>query len=97
MSAITIISPDTTKNLHLVACQAGLGHRCFSRPLSPSSSTVTATDSSVIERMLDHLLTQLNDDSKYVEYWTKQEWRSIEAHADVDEFLAKTQDDKPSR
>jgi hypothetical protein len=34
----------------------------------------------------------MGDKSKVVEYWTRQEWRSIEAHADVDEFLAKSQD-----
>ena len=29
---------------------------------------------------------------QFVEYWTRQEWRHIEAHADVDENLAKEED-----
>ena len=45
-----------------------------------------------IERAVNEILSQIGDGSKYVEYWTRQQWRSIEAHADVDEFLAKHQD-----
>jgi hypothetical protein len=46
----------------------------------------------MIETTLDAILTALGDDSTFVEYWTRQEWRHIEAHADVDEHLAKEQD-----
>jgi hypothetical protein len=70
--------------LHRAACKAGLGHKSFSRPLIGNNG--------IIERALDSILTEMGDDSKYVEYWTRQEWRAIEAHADVDEFLARTQD-----
>lgn len=71
-------------NLHRAAKKGGLGHKAFSRPLGEEHN--------IIERTLDALLSTLGDKSPYVEYWTRQEWRSIEAHADVDEFLAKNQD-----
>jgi len=63
-----------------------LGHKYFSRPLAGDANY------GILERALDSILTELGDESNYVEYWTRQEWRSIEAHADVDEFLAKHQD-----
>ena len=66
--------------LHNEASRSGLGHRIFSRPTSSRNP---------IEQALDSILDELQDDSKYVEYWTRQEWRSIHAHADVDEYRAK--------
>ena len=36
----------------------------------------------------DSILNEIGDDSRTVEYWCRQEWKSIEAHADVDERLA---------
>lgn len=72
--------------LHEESRRIGLGHKVFSRP----SATVTSNISTnIIERTLDSILTELGDDSKYVEYWTRLEWRSIQAHADVDEYRAK--------
>lgn len=79
-----VLTPNIREILHEEAKRAGLGHRVFSRPLSSSGSA--------IENTVDAILSQVGDDSKYVEYWTRQEWRSIEAHADVDEFLAKKED-----
>mmetsp|Transcript_24550 Transcript_24550/g.28423 ORF Transcript_24550/g.28423 Transcript_24550/m.28423 type:complete len:159 (+) Transcript_24550:255-731(+) len=35
-----------------------------------------------------------NNRRQYVEYWTRQEWRHIEAHADVDEHRAKEHDSR---
>jgi hypothetical protein len=80
----SVLSPDARNSLHQAASKAGLGHKTFSRPLTGKSG--------MLEQALDSILTGLGDDSKYVEYWTRQEWRSIEAHADVDEFLAKKED-----
>lgn len=80
-----VLSSERAETLHLAAKQSGLGHKLFSRPLDVNNS-------GIIERTLDSILSEMGDDSKYVEYWTRQEWRSIEAHADVDEFLAKNQD-----
>ncbi|KAL3816363.1 hypothetical protein ACHAXA_000441 [Cyclostephanos tholiformis] len=77
-----------------------LGHRCFSRPLLADDNRY-----SIIERTLDAILTEIergggNDDSggdgrMIVEYWTRREWRHIEAHADVDENLSKRLDRRP--
>jgi len=96
--------------LHAYASQSGLEHKCFSRPLADTDNDTTADDTTVdadgsgnhitnniIERTLDAILTQLDNDAtkskkQYVEYWTRQEWRHIEAHADVDENLSKRMD-----
>jgi len=73
--------------LHDESRRIGLGHKVFSRTSSRTSSTSTPTN--IIEQTLDSILTELNDDSKYIEYWTRLEWRSIHAHADIDEYRAK--------
>lgn len=78
---------ETRSILHQAAKQTGLGHKAFTRPI------VGVNNNDVIEQALDEILDEMGDDSKYVEYWSRQEWRSIEAHADVDESLAKQQDD----
>ena len=76
--------------LHEESSRIGLGHKVFSRTSSsPTTLSNTATNRNIIEETLDSILTELNDDSKYVEYWTRLEWRSIQAHADVDEYRAK--------
>ena len=77
--------------LHAAASASGHGHKLFTRPVSSSG------ESPVIERALDTILSQLGDvadeeNRQYVEYWTRQEWRHIEAHSDVDEHLAKEHD-----
>ena len=57
----------------------GLGHTLFTRgePRSP------------LECAIDSFLLELGDqDPRYVEYWSRQEWKHIEAHADMDEVLA---------
>ena len=80
---VDILAPK----LHHESVRIGLGHKVFSRPRQKESSSTAATNA--IEQTLDSILTELNDDSKYVEYWTRREWRSIQAHADVDEYKAK--------
>ena len=81
--------------LHKYASKSGLEHKCFTRrPFDGNNNN------NIIERTLDAILTQIDSSSnsnnndgttkkQYVEYWTRQEWRHIEAHADVDENLAK--------
>jgi hypothetical protein len=75
-------------------------HQCFTFPLSSSSSTGVHRHN-VIEQTLDAILHEIKSsdiiggNSSIVEYWTRQEWRHIEAHADVDENLSK-QIDKDS-
>lgn len=87
-NAITAWGSDT---LHSAASKSGLGHKYFSRPLKMEG------DVPIIEQALDNILSELGDivdenNIQYVEYWTRQEWRHIESHADVDEHLAKEQD-----
>ncbi|KAL3915653.1 MAG: hypothetical protein SGILL_005546 [Bacillariaceae sp.] len=79
-----VLSPGVCSTLHQTSSRLGLGHRVFSR-----RGTESAHNSNVVEQVLDSILKELGDDSEHVEYWTRQEWRSIHAHADVDEYLAK--------
>ena len=86
---------ENRATLHAYASKSGLEHRCFSRPLAD------VNERNIIERTLDSILTEIEDNAEddgsaqkkhYVEYWTRQEWRHIEAHADVDENLSKRVD-----
>lgn len=86
-----VLTDSNREVLHSAASASGLGHKVFTRPL------VDPDHSGIIERTLDSILTEMGDaanetNTQYVEYWTRQEWRHIEAHADVDENLAKEQD-----
>lgn len=89
------VLPDEEQRaaLHEYASKSGLEHKCFTRPLVDSSG------SNIIELTLDAILSEIdksngddNNPKQYVEYWTRQEWRHIEAHADVDENLSKKMD-----
>lgn len=90
-----VLSPEVASVLHESARSTGLGHRAFARPLRPDGAY------GAIERSLDSILTELDGPApdpadggrrQYVEYWARQEWRHIEAHADVDEFAAKEEE-----
>jgi hypothetical protein len=81
-----VLTAETCSMLHQEANQIGLGHRVFSRPKKASANTNV---SSVVERTIGSILRNLGDDSQFTEYWTRQEWRNIHAHADIDEYLAK--------
>ena len=43
----------------------------------------------VLEAAVTSLLDELGDDSRYVEYWWRSEWKSMRAHRDVDEFVCR--------
>lgn len=93
-----VVGSDQRMALHRYASKAGFEHKSFSRPLAQGNE-----GNNIIERTLDAILTEIErEDSKaqskqqYVEYWTRQEWRHIEAHSDVDEALAKMHDQNPS-
>ena len=93
-----VIGSDQRMALHRYASKAGLEHKSFSRPLDQSNN-----GNNIIERTLDAILTEIESkdnnihgQQQYVEYWTRQEWRHIEAHSDVDEALAKMHDQNPS-
>ena len=65
--------------LHDSARRGGLAHTLFDRADPPQTP---------LEAALHAVLTELEDESPYVEYWWRDEWKQIEAHADVDEHLA---------
>lgn len=67
------------KSLAPAAAASGLGHTLYSRREPPRT---------ILEAAVDSFLREMSDDSPYVEYWSRQEWKHIEAHADVDEALA---------
>ena len=77
-----VVSSSSRTPLHQAATDAGLNHQVLDRQKQAKS---------MVGHALDSILTQLNDPIRYVEYWCRQEWRHIEAHADVDELLARTQ------
>ena len=86
-----VVDETTAARLHESATVVGLGHRVFARPLKPDGIY------NPIEQALASILLEMDGgdnegDTTYVEYWARQEWRSIEAHADVDEFRAKEED-----
>ena len=93
-----VIGSEQRMALHRYASNAGLEHKSFTRPLAQNKEGIN-----IIERTLDAILTEIeskenNSQGKkqYVEYWTRQEFRHIEAHSDVDEALAKMHDQNPS-
>jgi len=104
-----VVPKSTCQSLHEEAIKLGLGHFIFQRRTDDDDCNENG-EYNVIERVLDSILTQLEEQekgnnkkeaktkaSKYVEYWTRREWRHIEAHADVDENLAKQQDQQQQK
>jgi len=92
-----VLPKEGCDELHQIASKIGLGHRVFARPVKDTAAR------SNLELTIHNILSELGDeptrsdnDQQYVEYWTRQEWRHIEAHADVDENLAKEQDREKS-
>lgn len=82
-----VFSTTACALLHTAAMSRGLGHALFARSEARSP----------IEAAIDSYLDELCDDSPWVEYWSRQEWKHIEAHADVDERRASTSPDEPLR
>lgn len=74
-----VFSSATCAALHEHASSRGLGHALYSRSSGPSTP---------LEHAFESFLSELGDPSANVEYWSRQEWKHIEAHADVDEALA---------
>ena len=48
---------------------------------------------SALEHALASYLAEVKDDSPFIEYWTRQRWMPIDAHADADERLAEVSPD----
>ena len=74
-----VFDPEALNLLRPVAAAAGLGHTLYDRQAPPRTP---------LEAAMDSVLEALGDDAAYVEYWSRQEWKHIEAHSDVDEALA---------
>lgn len=75
-----VFSSASCDSLHATASCGGLGHTLYRRAEQPPST--------LLEAALDSVLTALEDTAPLVEYWWRDEWKHIEAHADVDEGLA---------
>merc|ERR1712137_525585 len=43
----------------------------------------------IIEAALNSLLDELDDDSRFVEFWYRDQWKPIDPHRDVDEALCR--------
>ena len=75
----------TTSACHYLHTASSIGqlgdeqHTVFHRADAPPRTP--------LESALHSVLTELGDDSPIVEYWWRDEWENIDAHADVDEFL----------
>ena len=98
------VLPNTEQRteLHQYAKKLGLEHKCFTRHTSlttytDNDNTDVHNNRNIIEKTLDAILNEIDNNGssssdgqkQYVEYWTRQEWRHIEGHADVDENLSK--------
>ena len=58
--------------VHAFAARDGLGHTLYHRDVGPSTP---------LEAALEAALAALGDDAPLVEYWWRDEWKHIEAHA----------------
>ena len=75
-----VFSPSASLYLHTAASIGSLGdeqHTVFDRSLPPRT---------VLETALNSVLEQLGDDAPHVEYWWRDTWELVDAHADVDEY-----------
>ena len=74
-----VLDAEACDAVHNFATRDGLGHMLYHRDVGPSTP---------LEAALEAALAALADDAPFVEYWWRDEWKHIEAHADVDEALA---------
>jgi hypothetical protein len=74
-----VLGAEACDAVHNFAARDGLGHTLYHRDVGPSTP---------LEAALEAALAALADDAPFVEYWWRDEWKHIEAHADVDEAFA---------
>ena len=76
-------SPSVCEDLHYLAVDHNLrgddGSSIFTRP--PHNERPLTP----LEHAIDSALVELDDASKLVEYWSRDEYMNIDAHADIDE------------
>ena len=84
-----VVCAENLLKAHSVSKIGGLGHTVFDRKsTSPRTS---------VETLIDTILNNVNDESRYAEYWWRDEWINLDAHADIDENLAKEDTSVPYR
>jgi hypothetical protein len=78
-----VFSPSVCEELHNLALDHNLrgddGSSIFTRP--PHNKKPLTP----LEHAIDSALVELDDTSKLVEYWSRDEYMNIDAHADIDE------------
>jgi hypothetical protein len=78
-----VFSPSVCEELHNLAADHNLrgddGSSIFTRP--PNNERPLTP----LEHAIDSALVELDDASKLVEYWSRDEYMNIDAHTDVDE------------
>ena len=62
----------------------GLGHSCMDRR--------SVRPRTAVESAIETCLDTLGNQAPYVEYWWREEWICLEAHRDIDELLARDED-----
>ena len=77
-----VFSPSACRHIHTAASLGGLGDECHTLYRRAATPPRTA-----LETAVESVLTQLDDRSPLVEYWWRDSWEHVEAHADVDEYL----------
>jgi hypothetical protein len=74
-----VFDEEACAAVHASAKQGGLSHTLYRREAGPATP---------LESALESAMLALGDEAPFVEYWWREEWKHIEAHADVDEALA---------
>ena len=81
-----VLATELVEYVDIQARAGGLAHACIDRVnTSPRTATETA---------IEICLKALGDQSRYVEYWWREEWICLDAHRDIDELLARNEDNK---
>lgn len=75
-----IFQDDTLKLVDVRARAGGLGHTVYNRMEPPRTE---------VEKAIEACLNAVEDKSRYVDYWWRDEWINIDFHRDVDEGLAR--------
>ena len=61
------------------------GSSVFTRPLNNNENSESSVILTPIEHAIDSFLTSIGDTTSKVEYWSRDEYINIQAHADIDE------------
>ena len=75
-----VLNLDNCRLIDEDARTRGLGHLVYKRSLNLPQS--------LVENVIESILSELKDNSPIVEYWWRDEWMSLDIHKDVDEKLA---------